>query len=382
MITTLYKRGSSGKIQVWSIEVEGSQYRSISGFEDGAMTTSEWTIATAKNIGKSNEVRPEVQAILEAEAKMVKKMEDGYTKEKESVDNALAAAFIEPMLAYAIEKKPKAVKPGSVVIVQPKLDGMRCIITKDGMFSRNGKPILSCPHILADGLSALKKLPYGCRLDGELYNHNFKDDFNSLISLVKKGKPLEYEDIVKIQYHIYDIDATNVVLDDLSKSFYYPQRMATIERIIDKGLRPSLCQVPSVVIELKGWDDPILQGIQGGYLEQGYEGAMVRIIDRVYETKRSDSLLKVKTFIDGEFPIVEILEGQGNRSNMAGKITILLPDGKTCEAGIAGGVAYYKELWANRENLIGKLATVKYFGYTPDGKLRFPVTKMVDRQDL
>lgn len=374
MKTTLYKRNTNnGKIQVWTIEQQMDAYRTISGYQGGAMTTSEWTYAKEKNVGKANATTGWQQATLEINAKVTKKKEDGYTEILENVDQAQAAAWLEPMLAHPIEKKPKAVRLGDVIVIQPKLDGIRCIGTKDGLFSRNGKPIVSCPNIAKEVAGILRHLPEGTRLDGELYNHDFKNDFNTLVSLIRKSEALSYEDQQKVQYHLYDLD---------TPSLNYTLRYAMLEKCEDHGLYPSVRIVPSEMeIVEEDWKN-LVDKLQVQFVEQGYEGAMIRIGHLPYEHKRSDGLLKVKTFMDKEFEILDILEGEGNRSNMAGKLVVKVDTGKTSESGIAGGVTFYKWLWENREQLIGKKATVKFFGYTLDGKLRFPVTKTVDRQDL
>jgi DNA ligase-1 len=106
--------------------------------------------------------------------------------------------------------------------------------------------------------------------------------------------------------------------------------------------------------------------------KDGYEGQIIRT-NSAYENKRSWHLLKRKEVIDKEFKIVSVLEGKGNRSNMAGKIVLRLEDGRTSRAGIKGGETVYKRLWKEQDELIGKLATVEFFSYTPDGKPRFPV---------
>lgn len=371
MKQTLYKASSSGKPVEWTIEVEGGAFRTHDGYVGGAITTSEWTQCKPKNVGKSNETTAEQQALLEAQAKVVKKREKGYTDNLEDVAAAKTAAWLEPMLAQTLEKRPKAVKPNDVFFIQPKLDGIRCIVTAEGMFTRNGKPIVSCPHILSDAQRMLKYLPEGARIDGELYNHMFKDDFNSLVSLIRKGQELPYEDMVKVQYHIYDVDVPG--LD-------FSSRYLGFMKYEDHGLYPSIRMVHTSAHLAEGEWGQLITDLQTEFVKRGYEGAMIRL-DTPYEHKRSDSLLKVKTFMDDEFVIEDIMEGDGNRSGMAGRLVILLKDGSTCEAGIAGGVTFYKELLENRSQLLGKTATVRFFGYTPAGKLRFPVVKTVARID-
>ena len=75
---------------------------------------------------------------------------------------------------------------------QPKLDGVRCIVyMQDGELvakSRQGKPIDTVVHILEELKPFFEQSPNAV-LDGELYNHDYKNDFNKIISLVRKMKP-------------------------------------------------------------------------------------------------------------------------------------------------------------------------------------------------
>ena len=93
---TLYKRTSAGKIQTWFMEVDGAMYRSTSGQMDGKKTTTEWTLAKAKNVGRANETTPEQQAVLEVEAEYEKKLARDYHMTPEAVDTQMR---FKPMLA-------------------------------------------------------------------------------------------------------------------------------------------------------------------------------------------------------------------------------------------------------------------------------------------
>ena len=78
--------------------------------------------------------------------------------------------------------------------IQPKLDGVRCLFTKDGAFSRAGNQFMNVEHIEKDLKPVFNKYP-NLILDGELYNHGLKDDFNKIISLVKKKNQLMNKDM-------------------------------------------------------------------------------------------------------------------------------------------------------------------------------------------
>ena len=196
-LTTLYSRSVNGKINTWFIEVQGNQFRTTSGFDDGIKTISEWTICEAKSYCTAEE-----QAIKEATAMHRKKIEAGAFESIADIDNE---TFFEPMLAKDWHKEKAKIK--YPIYSQPKLDGIRCIVRKNGMWSRNGKQIISAPHIY----EAMKHLFIDnpdLTFDGELYADKLANDFNAICSLVKKTKPTwadlnESKD--KIEYHIYDL---------------------------------------------------------------------------------------------------------------------------------------------------------------------------------
>lgn len=357
---TLYKRTSSGKVQIWFMEVDGDRYRSTSGQQDGKKTTTEWTIAKAKNVGRANETTPEQQAVAEVEAEYEKKLARDYHKTPDAVDTAMR---FKPMLAT--KWKDRKDKVPEFVHMQPKLDGIRCIATKDGLWTREGKPIHGAPHIHEKLKPYFEYQPHMI-LDGELYNHDLKDDFNAIVSCVKKQKP-SAEDLAKsydtIQYWIYDAP----YLNDRGFALRYEHLTNFIEA--DNHF---------VVVEtVEGVHVDNVDSIAAGYIEQGFEGAMVRISDSRYENKRSNNLIKWKEFQDEEFTIVDIQEGDGNRAGMAARVVLDLGGDRTFSAGLIGNVEYCRQLLADKHKHIGKKGTVVFQNYTPDGVPRFPKFKTV-----
>ena len=360
---TLYKRTSTGAVQIWFMEVDGDKYRSTSGQIDGKKTTTEWTVAKPKNEGRANATTAEQQAIAEVEAEYKKKLKRDYHKQLGSIDTQMR---FKPMLADKWgDRKAKVTE--TYVHMQPKLDGIRCIAKKDGLWTRNGERIMGAPHIHEQLQPLFNKMP-DLILDGELYNHEFKDDFNAIVSCVKKTKPTE-EDLKlsaeRIQYWVYDMPDEN----------HFAVRNKVMQDIIDIGLTGEADNSIVIVQTAEVHKDDV-DSTAAIYIEAGFEGAMVRLPGK-YENKRSKTLLKWKEFQDEEFPIVDIQEGDGNRSGMAARVIVSLPDGRNFSSGIIGNVDYCKQLLADKDKHIGKLATIVFQHYTPDGVPRFPKFKSV-----
>lgn len=353
-LPTLYARTNTGAVQQWTIQVEDNKYRTEFGQVNGKLQTTIWTYAKSTNEGRANARNEFEQARFEAEAIWKKKKDSGYFTSVSDIDSF---TFVEPMLAKNYDDyASKILFP---VFAQPKLDGIRCIVTKDGMYSRNGKIINSCPHIREELQYVFDQAPHMI-LDGELYCDKLNNDFNKICSLVKKTKPTD-EDLKEaasaIQYWIYDIVNPELLFED---------RISTIEKIIDTSLM--IRKVPTG--KLKNVEE--LDEHYGACMDRGFEGQMVRL-NGFYENKRSKSLLKRKEFQDSEYTILDVIEGEGNKTGVAGAMLFKNELGIEFNSNIKGDRAYLKEIWDNKNDYIGKEATVKYFNLTPDNKLpRFP----------
>jgi DNA ligase-1 len=317
-----------------------------------------------KNTGKLNETTDKEQTMKEAVAKRTKKLESGYF---ENIKHINKTQYFEPMLASKWEdSKDKITYP---IFSQPKLDGIRCIVTKDGMFSRNGKPIISAPHI-RESLSEVFEVYPELILDGELYADKFANDFNKIVSLVKKTKPTDAdlkESKNNIQYWIYDLPDNDIQFGDRC------DRLHDLFNTFDSfskhciEVETTLCNSEDDVIDL-----------YEGYVDAGFEGQMLRL-DKKYENKRSKSLMKHKSFIDEEYTIKGIVEGEGNRTGTAGYFVFETADGKPFKSNVKGTWDETAEMLKNKKKLIGKQATIKYFNLTPDGIPRFGYVINIDR---
>jgi ATP-dependent DNA ligase len=108
-------------------------------------------------------------------------------------------------------------------------------------------------------------------------------------------------------------------------------------------------------------------------VKNGYEGTMIRIPSMKYEIgKRSYSLLKLKDFVDAEYNIFDIIDGNGSDGGLA----IFVLDnghGKQFNCRPEGTQENRAELFKNRKSLIGKFLTVRYFELSKDGIPIFPI---------
>jgi DNA ligase-1 len=361
-LQTIYKKTKTGATQEWSIEVEGNKYRTQSGQVGGVISTNEWTVCFGKNVGRANSTTDDEQALAEAVAKRTKKLESGYF---EDINNINEQQYFEPMLASKWEDSKDKIK--YPIYSQPKLDGIRCIVTKDGMFSRNGKPIISAPHI-SESLNFLFESNPNLILDGELYADKFANDFNKIVSLVKRTKPTNddlTESAKNIEYHIYDIPSVNETFDGRLEALnelvqYFPKCV----KVLETHIANNEVEVMELYV---------------GYVEKGYEGQILRL-NGPYENKRSKFLLKHKSFQDSEFTILDICEGEGNKTGQVGYMVFEI-EGKRFKSNVKCNWDEGREILKNKEQLIGKTATIQYFNLTPDGIPRFPYVININREE-
>ena len=357
-LSTLYSRATNGKVNTFEIEVEGNKYRTITGYKDMKLTTSEWTVCGAKSYCSAEE-----QALKEATAIHRKKIETGSFEDISQIDNKV---FFEPMLAHKYEDYKEKIK--FPLASQKKLDGVRCIIRKDGMWSRNGKQIVSVPHIF-ESLKPLFESNPDLIFDGELFALKESCDFNKIISCVKKTKPTE-EDLIEskkyIQYWVYDLPSN-------SGSF-----ISRYKELLSLNL-PNTCVVVSVD-QVDNMND--VDAYYEDYVNAGFEGQMLRVLDSPYQNKRSKYLLKHKSFMDDEYVILDILEGQGKLTGKAGTMVFETKNGDRFNSSINGDHSYLEEIWLNKDKFIGLTATVKYFELTntENPVPRFPKVTQVARE--
>ena len=221
------------------------------------------------------------------------------------------------------------------VMVLPKLDGIRCVITEDGPKTRSLKPIPN--DFVRKELSFMS--PKG--LDGELIigEPNAEDVFNKTTSGIRrvKGEP----------------DFTFWVFDDWTAGdIPYDQRMAELEYVVH-DLHPRVKFLKGELV-----DSPEhMKEVEAKYLDMGYEGVIIRDLKGRYKqgrtTMKEHNAFKLKRFVDSEAYVIGMVPkyrndneaftnelGRTARSKKAGGLVALNTMGALVLKDIESGVEF------------------------------------------
>ena len=384
--STLFGKDKSGKTRVWNISVQHSDSKYLicvsHGVQNGAMVTSTKEVKAGKNIGKKNETTIEQQALQIAEKTFKDKIEkDGYSETEKVTQSDRPARGLhgspdprnfpdsfQPMLAESWNPESKVKRKVDIVfpcVVQPKLDGVRCISFKSACQkwvnqSRELKTFYHLDHINSELEKCNSKLGYEIVFDGELYKHN--TPFNHIVGVVKKvkAKEADLEKIRQVSYFVYDC------IIPLEPDMPFSERLKILKECVTGCDSVVLVKSDTCVTK----EDA--QRLHSQYVEDNYEGLILRNIKGPYEHFRSRHLQKYKTFDDAEFKIVGFKEGEGND---AGTVVwkCVTENEKTFDVRPKGTVEERKEWFQNADKMLGSLLTVKYQGMSEYGVPRFPV---------
>ena len=271
----------------------------------------------------------------------------------------------KPMLAYPVSDKP--INYDEPIFMQPKLDGVRCLIQYDNSqvkaYSRTGKEWKNIDHILFN-LAPWFALNPNVILDGELYNHDLRDDFETIISLVRRQKPddidmLESADLV--QFHCYDII-------DETKTF--EERKTFITQAVPRN---HCIHHVSTLYCASDYDAKEMHKVN---LACGFEGSILRTND-MYKCGRSWNLRKFKDFQDAEATLLAWVEGKGKRKGTVGKFMAVDADGNEFGMPVMDKFDYLQKNFRKMRNWVGKTATFTYFERTKAGSYRHPLFKCI-----
>lgn len=405
-LSTLYKRAKTGAIQYWQVKTVSCADYTIIVKESGKYGTQnsivhQEIINKGKNLGKSNVTSHEEQANLQAQSDWTRKKDEGY-KTLEELNITLTTVSetrriwitdvptghpdfpvtsvegknLHVLLDFKLPKfntdaegqtKPMLAKPVNwdkveyPCFVQPKLDGVRCLMIVQNstvtMLSRSGKKYTTLGHIESDVLKAIKegRVTGNFILDGEVYCHDMT--FQEITAAVKKLRP----ESSKLKFRAYD------TVNHCPQTERIAQLLSILADINSTNVEG--------VLTVSATDKEMVEALTSVFLDDGYEGSMIRFCNGFYTPgQRSSELLKVKEFKEDEFAFKNFEFGQRGVEDL---IAVLWDHTGTKEfrAKVAGTLSYKQELYSRNDISEGMSFTVKYFELTDDGLPRFPVGK-------
>lgn len=339
---TLFKKDKNGTIREWNVSVSDNQITVAHGVMGGEIQTKT-TSAKGKNKGRANETTDQQQALLEAESKWNEQVQRNGYREWDNID--APSLYLEPMLALDATKVMHRVD-FSKAVAQPKLDGVRCIWRPDlqKLQSRKGT-FYDAPAHIVEQLKGTE-IP----VDGELYLHG------TPLNLILGASRKENELTQHLQFHIFDVADANKP---------YIERHRLLEKLFTQQL------VGTTHLDFLSWvtvkqDSLISQ--HNEWVQQGYEGLMIRHLDGLYAAGRSADLFKYKVFKESEYKIVSIREDKDGGA----VLTMETAEGTQFSSRPRGSLEYRASLLDGKS--IGQWATVRYFAITEAERVpQFPV---------
>ena len=243
--------------------------------------------------------------------------------------------------------------------MQTKFNGLCCIASKDGCFTREGEKFISVPHIEKSLKPFFEKYPSSF-LHGELFNDDYREKLNEIVKLCNKRVHATSDDLENsknlIKFYIYD---GCVIEAGMDQSRPYHERKNWIDNNVIENY-DYCARVETIIIKNKTHlDDFFFEKIN-----RGDEGLILRKMNMQYVHKRDKNLLKYKPMDDDEFTILDIKEGQGNWSGKAKKLEVRTDDNQVFEASFKGNVDEATACLKNKDFWIGKKVTINFFGRT------------------
>lgn len=323
---TLYGNGTGGKVKEWSIYADGN---TIFIEANGGVYKEEVKEGKA---GRS--IQEQVE--LRIKARVRSKLDSGFKRHIEELSNTNTnqLGLAMPMLATPYQNVTFNLNGA---FIQPKLDGHRCLINEDGAYSRRGRAIETIPEILKS-----LKIPTDITLDGELYCHGVP--LQTISSWAKRRQ----KETLNLKFCIYD-----VIIPGLT----FAERFEELKRMVPENEFISL--VPTVKYD----PSKSLHNHWLKYRNDGYEGAIIRPEDGLYEIGiRSKKLIKVKMRKDAEFKCVDV---EASRDGLG--ILVLETNGKHFKTIAPGTMDEKIATLRNKENFIGRYVTCEYAELTNEG---------------
>ena len=256
----------------------------------------------------------------------------------------------------------KRIKDQEVIALEPKLDGIRCCaVVSEGvatLYARSGKQIVNFNDTIGYELAQLGDGFY----DGEIMGEDF-------VALMRQAYRKDDVDVSNSYLALFDFMSLEDWVNELPGETCRKRRALLEARFHSKAQQSKhLLLVPRHTILAR--QDQI-DTYHHQFVEEGYEGVMVKDLEALYRRGRGYEVMKVKSFHDADVEVLRVEEGKGKFRDMCGTLIV---DYNGVEVGVGSGMddELRQEIWGNPHDFIGRLIEVRYQEVTPDGSLRFP----------
>lgn len=234
-----------------------------------------------------------------------------------------------------------AIDPGAY-LVSEKLDGVRALWDGNSLRFRSGR-MIRAPDWFIAGLPAHP-------LDGELWMG--RRNFDRLSAAVRRDSPRDAE-WHQISYQVFEWPQAPGT---------FSERLAALQLSVARANLGRLQLVPQQRIASRQALHARLQQV----VRAGGEGLMLHRADALWQTGRSDALLKLKPQHDAEARVVAHLPGKGKYLGMCGALLMESPDGQRFRLGSGMSDAQRRA-----PPPLGSVVTYRYRERTPAGLPRF-----------
>ena len=287
-------------------------------------------------------------------AETPKKIEE---ENENSINKKITIRTYYPMLAHRYNEKKGDIK--FPCFVQPKLDGVRCVVVGNKLYSRNGNRFPVLPHI-ENELKLYNK--NNLILDGELFTDDI--NFEKIVGLVKKYKKSEEDEKNSLKIYLN-------VFDYIDSKLPFNKRLINLNQFFEKN--KNMKYIKQVKTEECPQEKNIEEFLEK-YTKEKYEGLIIRNKSGLYEENtRSVHLQKLKKFIDEEFEIIDYTTPDQGKEVGCVIWICRTKEGKQFSVRPSGNYQERKKLYREAKKYIGKMLTVRYQELTNGHVPRFPV---------
>lgn len=189
------------------------------------------------------------------------------------------------------------------VFVGPKADGVRCQLYQGKAYTRTGEKIYGADEVA----QAVARVAPSWVVEGEFYHPEL--DFDTISGMVR-----DHNAIQEVKFYMFDIPNLNEP---------YQKRRKAMRMLLNRVGIKTMGYLSDFVITAR---DEYVQYWYKHFLEEGYEGVMVKTMGHMYQncrpSKRSWDWMRLKPEFTADAIVIDVIEGRGKYRNAAGAFRV------------------------------------------------------------